>query len=245
MTSPAAPDRIALVTGAGQGLGRAIATRLSGEGCRVWALDIDQAAAARTAAAIGGEAIGCDVTDAAALHRAAASFERLDVLVNNAGIYRRGTLTQAPAADLDAVMAVNLSGVLGCVRAFVPALSVHGGSIVNLSSVAAVTNSPEFGMYPVTKVAVEGLTRQLAQELGPVGIRVNAVGPGFIRTEGTDASYQGGAADRRAQAVPLRRLGTPNDIANVVSFLAGDQSRYVSGQVIYVDGGLSAGRPGG
>jgi 3-oxoacyl-[acyl-carrier protein] reductase len=246
MTSlEAGQDRTALVTGAGQGLGRAIAVRLAKDGHRVWALDVDAEAAARTATAIGGKSVGCDVTDPAALAAVADSFDQLDVLVNNAGIYRRGTLTQSPAADLDAVMAVNLTGVLDCVRAFVPLLSANGGSIVNLSSVAAITNSPEFGIYPVTKVAVEGLTRQLAQELGPVGVRVNAVGPGFIRTEGTDASYQEGAADRRAQAVPLRRLGTPDDIADVVSFLAGSQSSYVSGQVIYVDGGLSAGRPGG
>ncbi len=256
MTAPAAQpsgnqpyrapsDRTALVTGAGQGLGRALTHRLAQEGYRVYALDLDAAAAARTAGAVGGVPIGCDVTDAAALERAAAGVPQLDVLINNAGIYRHGSLTESPAQDIADVLAVNLSGVLNCVRAFTPALKARGGAIVSLSSVAAVTSSPEFGIYPATKAAVESMTRQLALELGPFGIRVNAVGPGFIRTEGTDASYRDGAADRRAATVPLRRLGTPDDIADVISFLCGPRSSYVSGQVIYIDGGLSAGRPGG
>jgi 3-oxoacyl-[acyl-carrier protein] reductase len=245
VTAPAA-----LVTGAGQGLGRAIAVRLANDGYQVWALDIDPAAAARTADFLGAAAgaITCDITDAAAVRRVAGTFERLDVLVNNAGIYRYGNLTEASAADVDDVLAVNLLGTLACIRSFAPALKAAGGaggSVVNLSSVAAVTHSPEFGIYPVTKVAVEGLTRQLALELGPSGIRVNAVGPGFVRTEGTDQSYRGDAEARRARQVPLRRLGSPDDIADVVAFLAGPRSSYVSGQVIYVDGGLSAGRPGG
>jgi 3-oxoacyl-[acyl-carrier protein] reductase len=240
--------RVAIVTGAGQGLGRAISFKLAGDGFQVRPLDIDAAAAERTAAQLGdraGPAITCDITDPEALARAAAGVKRLDALVNNAGIYRYGVLTDSSDADVDDVMAVNLLGTLACIRAFRDALRAAGGSVVNLSSVAAVTNSPEFGIYPVTKVAVEGLTKQLALELGPSGVRVNAVGPGFIRTEGTDQSYQGEASDRRANQVPLRRLGTPDDIADVVSFLVGPQASYVSGQVIYVDGGLSAGRPGG
>ena len=238
-------DRSALVTGAGQGLGKALSIKLAQQGYRVYVLDLDAAAAERTAGAIGGEAIGCDVTDPQALSAAAARFDHLDVLVNNAGIFRRSTLTEAPVGDIADVLAVNLMGTLNCVRAFTPALKAHGGAVVNLSSVAALTSSPEFGIYPATKAAVESMTRQLALELGPFGIRVNAVGPGFIRTEGTDESYRDGGADRRAATVPLGRLGTPDDIADVILFLCGAQSSYVSGQVIYVDGGLSAGRPGG
>ncbi len=243
---------IAVVTGAGQGLGRATSLRLAHDGFFVYALDLAAAAAEATAdllralpGSVGGGAIECDVTDAGALAEVAKGFERLDVLVNNAGIYRYGVLTESSDADLDDVLAVNLLGTLACTRAFIPALKAARGSVISLSSVAAVTNSPEFGIYPVTKVAIEGLTRQLALELGPAGIRLNAVGPGFIRTEGTDQSYQGDASDRRIQQVPLRRLGKPDDIANVIAFLASPQSSYVSGQVIYVDGGLSAGRPGG
>jgi 3-oxoacyl-[acyl-carrier protein] reductase len=244
--------RIAIVTGAGQGLGRATCLRLARDGFLVHALDIDESKAEQTAKLLrelpgspGGGAIGCDITDSAALAKAASGFSRLDVLVNNAGIYHYGTLTESSDADVDDVMAVNLLGTLGCIRAFKQALIAARGSVVSLSSVAAVTNSPEFGIYPVTKVAIEGLTRQLTLELGPHGIRLNAIGPGFIRTEGTDQSYQGDASDRRTQLVPLRRLGKPEDIANVVAFLAGPDSSYVSGQVIYVDGGVSAGRPGG
>ncbi len=244
-------EKTALITGAGQGLGRATALRLQRDGFRVLVLDIDGDAAARTSAALDGAGgpgsapIACDITDADSVRTVAAGIDRLDALINNAGIYRRGTLTESSAADLDDVLAVNLLGMLTCVRALAPALKAASGSVVNLSSVAAQTHSPGFGMYPVTKVAVEGLTRQLALELGPAGVRVNAVGPGFIRTEGTDASYRGGAADRRALAVPLQRLGTPGDIADVVAYLCSPQASYVSGQVIYVDGGLSAGRPGG
>ena len=245
-------ERIAIVTGAGQGLGRATSLRLARDGFFVYALDLSADAAERTADLLrelpgsgGGGSIACDVTDPQALAAAAKAFDRLDVLVNNAGIYRYGALTESSAADIEDVTAVNLTGTLDCIRAFKPALTAAHGSVINLSSVAAVTNSPEFGIYPVTKVAVEGLTRQLALELGPAGIRLNAVGPGFIRTEGTDQSYQGDASDRRTQQVPLRRLGTPGDIADVIAFLAGPDSSYVSGQVIYVDGGLSAGRPGG
>jgi 3-oxoacyl-[acyl-carrier protein] reductase len=118
-----------------------------------------------------------------------------------------------------------------------------GGAIVNLSSAAAVTRSPGIEVYPVSKGAVETLTGQLALELGPAGIRVNAVGPGLIVTEGTAPNYQGARRAERAQNVPLRRVGEPIDIANVVAFLVSDQASYVSGQVIYVDGGVSAGRP--
>ena len=227
--------------------------RLARDGFFVYALDLAAAAAEETAdrlRALPGSRPEAGRSNATspirqALAEAAKAFERLDVLVNNAGIYRYGMLTESSDADLDDVLAVNLLGTFACTRAFLPALKAARGSVINLSSVAAVTNSPEFGIYPVTKVAVEGLTRQLALELGPSGIRLNAVGPGFIRTEGTDQSYQGDASDRRTQQVPLRRLGTPDDIADVIAFLAGPQSSYVSGQVIYVDGGLSAGRPGG
>jgi 3-oxoacyl-[acyl-carrier protein] reductase len=118
-----------------------------------------------------------------------------------------------------------------------------GGAIVNLSSAAALTGAAGVEIYSASKGAIEVLTRQLSGELGPVGIRVNAIAPGLIVTEGTAKNYESGKSDQRSNAVPLRRVGTAADIASVVSFLVSDDSSYVSGQVIAVDGGLTASRP--
>ena len=132
-------------------------------------------------------------------------------------------------------------GVFFCTQALAPLMG-PGSAIVNLSSNAAYSNSPGLGIYPASKAAVESFTKQTALELSRRGIRVNAVGPGMIQTEGTQANYEGELGQRRAKAVPLGRNGQPDDIADVVGFLASDDARYVTGQVIYVDGGLSAGR---
>jgi NAD(P)-dependent dehydrogenase (short-subunit alcohol dehydrogenase family) len=115
-----------------------------------------------------------------------------------------------------------------------------GGAIVNLSSAAAAMAATVVQAYSISKGAIETLTRQLAQDLGPRGVRVNAIGPGSMLTEGTAPSYEGELKAQRAQAVPLRRIGTPEDIANAVSFLVSDQASYISGQILYVDGGVTA-----
>jgi 3-oxoacyl-[acyl-carrier protein] reductase len=235
---------IAVVTGAGRGLGRAIAGRLAADGHEIVAVDIDGPSADATAAELGGKGRQCDVTDIAALRALAADVGPVDILINNAGIWRFGPLIEATAEDIDAVMRVNLLGTLHGCQAFSPGMADRGGgAIVNLSSAAAVTRSPGIQIYPVTKGAVETLTGQLALELGPLGIRVNAVGPGLIVTEGTAPNFAGERREQRAQQVPLRRVGAPIDIANAVAWLASDQASYVSGQTLYVDGGVSAGRP--
>jgi 3-oxoacyl-[acyl-carrier protein] reductase len=235
---------IAVVTGAGRGLGRAIAARLAENGHDVVAVDIDGSSADKTAAELGGKGRQCDVADIAAVRALAADIGPVDILVNNAGIWRFGPLIEATAEDIDAVMRVNLLGTLHGCQAFSAGMAERGGgAIVNLSSAAAVTLSPGFQVYPVSKNAVEALTAQLALELGPVGIRVNAVGPGLIVTEGTSANFQGERETQRARNVPLGRVGSPTDIANAVAFLASDQASYISGQVLYVDGGVTAGRP--
>lgn len=240
----ASTTRTALVTGAGQGLGRAVALRLAADGCHVVAVDVDEAAALRTADAVGGAGYRCDVRDRDGLATLAEAIGPVDVLVNNAGIWRFGPVLDASATDLDDVLQVNLLGTVHCCQAFVPGMvSRGGGAIVNFSSGAAAIHASGVGIYSASKGAIEVLTMQLAGELGPQGIRVNAVAPGLIVTEGTAASYEGDRADTRAQGVPLRRLGRPDDIANVVAFLASDQSSYVSGQVVAVDGALTAWRP--
>ena len=236
--------RVAVVTGAGQGLGEAIARRLAVDGCEVVALDVDDERAAAVAADLGGRFLHCDVADPEAVRAAAAEVGHADSLVNNAGIWFTEPTLDASDEHLQAVVGVNILGVLYCCRSFVPSMIEQGaGSIVNISSGAAKSSSPGYGVYPASKSAVISLTRQLAMEWGPAGIRVNAVGPGVIQTERNRANFEG-AGKSRASRVPLGRTGVPADVADVVSALCSHDMRYVSGQIVYVDGALSAGVPG-
>lgn len=220
----------AVVTGAARGLGAAIAQRLLDDGYDVVRLDVVE----------GDGVTPCDVTDASAVHRVASQVGPVDVLVNNAGIWRFGPLETADPADVARVLAVNVGGTFHCTQAFGRSMLDRGGSIVNIVSVAAKAPNPAVGAYSASKAAVLALTRQTAVEWGPRGVRANAVGPGFIPTEGTVAVYHDEAVRRvRAGVVPLRRLGTPDDVADVVAFLCGPSSAYVTGQAIYVDGGVS------
>jgi 3-oxoacyl-[acyl-carrier protein] reductase len=233
----------AVITGAGRGLGKATARRLARDGYLVIVLDVDAEAADATAEEVGGVGHQCDVTDPAALLDVATRIERCDALVNNAGIWRFQPLLEMSPVDTDAVLAVNVAGIVNTCQAFVPKMiEGGGGSVVNLSSGAAWTNSPGIGIYPASKAAVEALTKQMALEWGANGVRANAVGPGLIVTEGTQANYQGDRRVERAKPIPLGRVGEPEDIADVIAFLCSDDARYVSGQVIYVDGGVTAGR---
>ncbi len=235
---------VALVTGAGRGLGRAICERLAIDGHTVKAVDIDRESAEATATMVDGTAHRCDVGDAEAVQALAGEVGPVDILVNNAGVWRFGPILEASETDLSAVLRVNLLGTVHCCQAFYPGMADQGGgAIVNLSSAAAAMHASGVGIYPASKGAIELLTQQLAVELGPQSIRVNAVGPGLIVTEGTAANYEGDRQRERARAVPLQRVGRPTDIANVVAFLVSEQSGYVSGQIIYVDGGITAGRP--
>lgn len=232
----------AVITGAGQGLGRADAIRLARDGFDVVCLDLDADTAAETAAMVGGRSFAVDVTDREAVLAVASQIDECHALVNNAGIWRFHSILDMTPDDARAVNDVNVLGIIWCTQAFVPKLrAAGGGSIVNMSSGAAWTSSPGLGLYPATKSAVESLTRTMALELGPDGIRTNAIGPGLIVSEGTSANYEGERAAQRAKGVPMGRVGSPADIADVVSFLCGDDSRYVNGQVIYVDGGITAG----
>jgi 3-oxoacyl-[acyl-carrier protein] reductase len=234
---------IAVVTGAGQGLGRATAQRLAKDGHHVVAVDVVGERAAATAQLVGGDWRECDVTDRAAVAAMASTLDGCEVLVNNAGIWRFHSILEMSEDDARAVLDVNVLGILWCTQALVPLMRSAGrGSIVNLSSGAAYTHSPGLGAYPATKAAVESLTRTMALELGPDGIRANAVGPGLIVSDGTAANYDGERAAERAKGVPLGRVGAPEDIADVVAFLCSDDARYVNGQVVYVDGGITAGR---
>ena len=244
--------RTAVVTGAARGLGRAMAARLVTDGFAVWAVDTDSAAVAVTASEIGATACALDVTDEAAVDGLAARLERCDALVNNAAIWRFTPLADTPVEEASRVLAVNVIGPLLLMQRLVPIMADgvmaggvmaggQGGTIVNVSSITAKYSPTGAGLYPASKAALEALTRVAAVEFGPLGIRCNAVGPGIIPTEGTMSHYGDEATrQRRGRTLPAGRYGRPGDIADVVAFFCSGDSRYVTGQVIYVDGGYTA-----
>jgi 3-oxoacyl-[acyl-carrier protein] reductase len=242
-------DRVALVTGGAQGIGEAVATRLAAGGAKVAVLDLNADAAAATAERIGAGAIGvgADVSKAdqvqAAVDRVVGEFGALHILVNNAGVLRDNMLFKMSEEDWDVVMNVHLKGAFLCSKAAqAHMVTANYGRIINLSSTSALGNRGQAN-YSTAKAGLQGFTKTLAIELGQFGVTVNAIAPGFIETAmakataermGTDIDKMRAAV---AAAVPVRRAGVPEDIANTAAFFAGEESGYVTGQVIYVDGG--------
>jgi NAD(P)-dependent dehydrogenase (short-subunit alcohol dehydrogenase family) len=230
----------ALVTGAGKGIGRGIARRLRSDGYDVAVADIDLAAAETTAGEIEGRALQCDVSDPDAVAAMAEQFDGLDVLVNNAGIYTFGPLTAMPVSDYRTVTDVNMLGTILCTQALQSALAARRGAVVNLASLSATTPVPGTGIYSATKAAIVSITQLFALELAPAGIRVNAVAPGRIATEGTASRQQDAEKEARTAAlIPLGRVGIPEDVAGAVSFLAGPDASYITGQTLCIDGGIT------
>jgi 3-oxoacyl-[acyl-carrier protein] reductase len=244
--------KVALVTGAAQGIGAATARRLAAEGASVAVVDLTvergQSVVDEITAA-GGVAVayGCDVSDPTSVDETTDAvverFGRLDILVNNAGITRDNLLFKMSKDDWDAVLSINLTGVFLCSQAAQRHMvAQRSGKIVNLSSRSALGNRGQAN-YAATKAGVQGLTATLALELGPFNINVNAVAPGYVATSMTAATASRVGAspeehqERAAANTPLRRVGRPEEIAAVITFLAGDDASYVSGQTLYVNGG--------
>ncbi len=234
--------RTAVVTGAARGLGRAMAERLVADGFRVWAIDLDEAELKRTADGVGALPFAMDVTDGFALDALVEQVGECDALVNNAAIWRFTPLATTPLDEARQVLETNVLAPLLWMQRFLPLLQrSDAASIVNISSITATMSPTGTGVYPPSKAALEALTRMAAVEFGPLGIRCNAVGPGIIPTEGTLAHYGDDATRaRRGRVLPAQRFGRPEDVADVVAFFCSDASRYVTGQVTYVDGGYTA-----
>lgn len=241
--------KVALVTGAAQGIGLACAARLLAEGAQVVLLDRDAAAAQAQADRLGPGAMALAADLAGLMHEAATGivaqvvdrFGRLDVLVNNAGVIRLQPFLDFAPSAFDLMMDVNVRAPMVLSQAAARAMIAQGagGAIVNLSSVTAELAAPQAAGYAASKGAMRQLTRVMALELAPHGIRVNAVGPGTIATDMAAQAVLGDPDTRRTilSRTPIGRLGDPDEIAKAVSFLASDDASYVIGQTVYVDGG--------
>jgi 3-oxoacyl-[acyl-carrier protein] reductase len=237
-------DRVAVVTGGAQGLGRAIAERYVAEGARVVVGDVDLEAAAACVAALGEDcalAVRCDVTaevQVSTLVEAAIDrFGRLDVMVNNAGLLRDATMRKMTLDDFRLVIDTHVQGTWLGTRAAAAVMREQGsGSIVNMSSISGKVGNVGQTNYSAAKAAIVGLTKAAAKEVAHLGVRVNAIQPGLIRTPMTEAMRED-IWEQRLKEIPMRRFGEPSEVASVALFLASDLSSYVTGTVLEVTGG--------
>jgi 3-oxoacyl-[acyl-carrier protein] reductase len=240
-------DRVALVTGGARGIGAATAQLLAKEGAKVAVSDLDVGSAREVADPIAGIAIACDVSDRtqveAMVERTVKELGRIDVLVTCAGITRDNLLFKMTDEDWDAVIDTHLKGTFLCARAAQKSMVEHKyGKMVFISSISALGNRGQAN-YSAAKAGLQGMARTLAIELGAFNINVNTVAPGFVETRMTRATAERVGVDYEAfklgaaSQIPLRRVGQPEDIANVIAFLCSDEAGFVSGQTIYVRGG--------
>ncbi len=239
--------KVAIVTGAARGIGRAIAEELAAEGADLALCDLEEEWLADTAAAVQSKGrnalcLAVDVSNgeqvAEAVSQVVKTCGKLDIVVNNAGITKDTFLARMSEADWDAVLSVNLKGTfLFCKAAGRPMMKQRGGAIVNIASIIGLIGNAGQCNYAASKAGVIALTKSVAKELASRGVRVNAVAPGFIETKMTEALPEDIRA-KMLEVIPARRFGTPRDVARAVVFLASDESSYMTGQVLTVSGGM-------
>jgi 3-oxoacyl-[acyl-carrier protein] reductase len=240
-------DRVAIVTGAGRGIGRAIALKLAGAGATVVVSDImgeEAEAVAQEIKANGGKSLAlvADVSSAADVARlveaTVEAYDRIDILVNNAGIARDQILLRMSEEDWDKVLAVDLKSVFLCTKAALRhMLRARWGRVISLSSIAGQVGNPGQANYSAAKAGVIGFTLTVAREVGSHGITVNAIAPGFIETEMTKKIKEEQRQEIK-KLIPAGRFGTPDDVAGTVAFLASEEAGYITGQVLSVNGGM-------
>ncbi len=237
-------NKVVMVTGGAAGIGRVTAENFAREGARIAICDVNPEAGQAAAKALGPEATFTQVDVASTkavsdwVDAVFDKYGQIDVLVNNAGITRDGLIMRMKEEDWDAVIGVNLKSAFNCIKAVSKIMvKQRSGRIINLASVVGVMGNPGQANYVASKAGMIGLTKTVAKELGARGITVNAVAPGFIETDMT-AVLSDKVKEAMLATIPLQRAGTPQDVADAITFLASDQAAYITGQVIHVTGGM-------
>jgi len=240
-------DKVALITGGARGIGQAIAMTFAKEGADIVVADLNLETAQKTASEIEGLgrkalALEMDVTSyekvEEGINKILDKMGKVDILVNNAGITKDNVLLRMSQAEWDAVINVNLKGTFNCIKAVSrPMVKQRSGRIISIASIIGLVGNPGQGNYAASKAGIIALTKTVAKELASRNINANAVAPGFIQTEMT-AKLPEDIKKKMLEAIPLAKLGTPQDVANLCLFLASDESSYITGQVITIDGGM-------